>query len=102
MTTSSPVIALSGAVLLAAAATAACRQAVPQAAAEDRIHATYDKKSGHLTRLEYDSNGDGKIDTWGYMDGSRVVRVEVDENGDGQVDRWEYHKDGQGDRKSVV
>jgi hypothetical protein len=56
------------------------------------VKSEYDK-SGRLTRLEYDRNGDGKIDTWGYMDGSRVVRVEVDEDGDGKVDRWEYHRD---------
>lgn len=56
------------------------------------VKSEYDK-SGRLTRLEYDRNGDGKIDTWGYMDGSRVVRIEVDEDGDGKVDRWEYHRD---------
>ena len=61
----------------------------------DQVRPTYDKESGHLTRLEADANGDGKIDTWGYMDGMRVVRVEIDENGDGRVDRWEFHR-GQG------
>ena len=55
------------------------------------MHPTYDKATGVLTRLEADSDHDGKIDTWAYMDGARVVRVEVDENGDGTVDRWEYH-----------
>jgi len=45
-----------------------------------------------LTKLEADSDRDGLIDMWAYMDGPRVVRVEVDENGDGTVDRWEYHK----------
>jgi hypothetical protein len=59
-------------------------------AAAETVRPSYDKE-GRLTRLEYDSDGDGKIDTWGYMDGARVVRVEVDENGDGIVDRWEYH-----------
>lgn len=49
--------------------------------------------SGKLRKLEYDSNNDGKVDSWGYMDGARVVRVEVDENGDGTVDRWEYHRE---------
>ncbi len=46
---------------------------------------------GRLTRLSYDRNGDGKVETLGYMDGARVVRVEVDEDGDGKVDKWEYH-----------
>jgi hypothetical protein len=63
-----------------------------EAAAKKDVKSEYDQ-SGRLTRLTYDRNGDGKIDTWGYMDGSRVVRVEVDEDGDGKVDRWEYHKD---------
>src|SRR5579885_2397062 len=71
---------------------AGCRGSRSQAAAAERVRPTYDAASGRLTRLEYDSNGDGKIDTWGYMDGMRVVRVEVDEDGDGRVDRWEYHE----------
>ena len=66
-----------------------------EAAAKKDVKSEYDQ-SGRLTRLTYDRNGDGKIDTWGYMDGSRVVRVEVDEDGDGKVDRWEYHKDPSG------
>src|SRR5262245_15080323 len=81
--------------LLAAIAcgTTACGSAsTTEAAARKDVKSEYDK-SGRLTRLTYDRDGDGKIDAWGYMDGSRVVRVEVDENGDGQVDRWEYHTD---------
>ena len=49
--------------------------------------------NGRLRKLEYDRNNDGKVDAWGYMDGTRVVRVEVDDNGDGTVDRWEYHRE---------
>src|SRR5690242_9403392 len=82
-----------GIVLVASVAVAGCQGPPRRAAAAERIKSTYDKTSGRLTRLEYDSNGDGKIDTWGYMDGMRVVRVEVDEDGDGKVDRWEFHKD---------
>jgi hypothetical protein len=66
--------------------------------AQEQVKPTYDT-SGVLTKLEADSDHDGKIDTWAYMDGPRVVRVEVDENGDGTIDRWEYHtntgRDGQ-------
>src|SRR5262245_13017014 len=76
-----------------ACSTAACGSAsTTEAAARKNVKSEYDE-SGRLARLTYDRDGDGKIDTWGYMDGSRVVRVEVDENGDGQVDRWEYHTD---------
>ena len=74
-----------------AAVAAGCQQPSSTAAAAERLRPAYDKASGRLTRLEYDANGDGKIDTWGYMDGMRVVRVEVDEDGDGKIDRWEYH-----------
>jgi hypothetical protein len=80
------------AVCLAAWAFTACGEA-PNAPAADRVRPEYDK-SGKLARLEYDRTGDGKVDTWGYMDGSRVVRVEIDEDGDGKVDRWEYHRPG--------
>ena len=71
----------------------ACRQGPSKAtSAPTKVQPTYDKSSGTLTKLEADSDHDGLVDTWGYMDGARVVRVEVDENGDGIVDRWEYHK----------
>ena len=70
---------------------AACQQTAANSATADRIHPEYDT-TGKLKRLEWDSKGDGKIDTWGYMDGAQVVRVEVDEDGDGKVDRWEYHR----------
>lgn len=61
-----------------------------QPAGNEQVKAEYDK-TGKLQKIEYDRDKDGKPDTWGYMDGSRVVRVEMDRNGDGQVDRWEYH-----------
>ena len=87
---------------LLAASVGGCRQRATQTAAAEKVHPTYDKTTGRLTRLEADSNGDGKIDTWGYMDGTRVVRVEVDDNGDGKVDRWEYHRQGQGGQVGQV
>ncbi|MEQ1730845.1 MAG: hypothetical protein ABL982_20950 [Vicinamibacterales bacterium] len=85
--------------LAVAAAASACQQpdsgAQPGAArpkGTDQLKPEYDA-AGKLTKLEYDRNNDGKMDAWGYMDGSRIVRIEVDENSDGTVDRWEYHKD---------
>jgi hypothetical protein len=54
------------------------------------IQASYDG-AGKLRLLIYDSNGDGKPDTWSYMDGERIVRIEIDADGDGLVDRWEYY-----------
>jgi hypothetical protein len=59
--------------------------------ARKRITPEYDKATGRLQLLKYDSNGDGKIDTWSYMDGARVVRIEIDKDEDGKIDRWEYY-----------
>lgn len=68
---------------------AGCRQTA-SAEAPRRIQPSYDP-SGKLTRLAYDANGNGKEDTWAYMDGARLVRLEADENEDGHIDRWEYY-----------
>lgn len=76
-----------GVLLIAASA---CSPAAPRG--NDRISPTYDGASGRLSKLAYDANGDGKTDTWGYMDGVRVIRVEADENQDTKIDRWEYHR----------
>ena len=78
-------------VLLALLSLPACGSSQPTTAANRAVVPDYDQTTGRLQRLASDSNRDGKIDTWGYMDGMRLVRVEVDEDGDGQVDRWEYY-----------
>jgi uncharacterized protein (DUF2141 family) len=69
--------------------TTACDSASDDA--KKRITPEYDSKTGKLQLLKYDSDGDGRIDTWSYMDGSRVVRVEIDKDEDGKIDRWEYY-----------
>jgi hypothetical protein len=86
--------------VIAAAAASDCVQDPKDAPPDQRVETKgnarlkpeYDA-SGTLRKIEYDRNNDGKVDAWGYMDGSRVVRVETDENGDGQVDRWEFHRE---------
>ena len=62
-----------------------------QADGRKRIAPEYDQATGKLKLLKYDSNGNGKIDTWSYMDGARVVRIEIDKDEDGKIDRWEYY-----------
>jgi hypothetical protein len=57
------------------------------------ISATYDSKTGKLTELAYDSNHDGKVDTWTEMIGNRPVLTRIDRNEDGRIDRWEYYDD---------
>jgi hypothetical protein len=59
--------------------------------ARKKIEPVYDEKTGRLTLLKYDSNGNGKVDTWSYMDGARVIRIEIDKDEDGKIDRWEYY-----------
>jgi hypothetical protein len=56
-----------------------------------KIEPTYNKKTGRLELLRYDSNGDGRFDTFSYMDGARILRIEIDQNEDGKIDRWEYY-----------
>ena len=53
------------------------------------VQAEYDPQTGRLSKITYDSNDDGNVDTWTYMDGTRVVRVEIDRDQDGMLDRWE-------------
>jgi hypothetical protein len=60
-------------------------------APRNRMEPVYDQKTGKLQLLKYDSNGNGKIDTWSHMDGTRVVRIELDKDEDGLIDRWEYY-----------
>jgi len=61
----------------------------------NKLEPIYDKKTGKLEVLKYDSDGDGKFDTVSYMDGARIVRIEIDRDEDGKVDRWEYYGPGQ-------
>jgi hypothetical protein len=56
-----------------------------------QITPEYDRQTGKLTLLKYDSNGNGRADTWSYMDGVRVVRIEIDKDEDGKIDQWEYY-----------
>jgi hypothetical protein len=56
-----------------------------------QIQAEYDKQTGRLRQLTYDSNKNGKPDSFSYMDGTKVLRVEIDKDEDGKIDRWEYY-----------
>jgi hypothetical protein len=76
-------------ILMCAVVHAACDRS--EADARKRITPEYDKNTGRLTLLKYDSNGNGIVDTWSYMDGARVVRIEIDKDEDGKIDRWEYY-----------
>lgn len=75
----------------AACLASACADAAAEREARTRIQPTYDSATGRLTKLDYDSNKDGKPDAWAYMDGSRLIRLEADDNQDGKIDRWEHY-----------
>jgi hypothetical protein len=44
------------------------------------IRPSYDDATGRLKELAYDANGNGRVDTWTEMDGSRPLRSSVDIN----------------------
>ena len=62
----------------------------------NRIKPDYDKRSGRLETLRYDSNGDRRVDMTSTMDGARV---DEDTDGDGKPDKWETCD---GDRLAMV
>lgn len=78
------------AVVLAAAS--GCSRS-DRAREEQGITPSYDKTTGRLKELTYDSNANGRIDTWTAMDGARPVLTRIDRNEDGRIDRWEYYGD---------
>ena len=57
------------------------------------VQPTYDKSTGRLTELAYDSNRNGRPDTWTDMEGSRPLGSRIDTDEDGTIDRWEYYDD---------
>lgn len=80
--------------LLAAATTSACQgSAAPRPAADAATPtATYSQQNGKLSELDFDRDGDGKVDTRAYMDGVLVKSIEIDRDGSGKPDRWEYYE----------
>jgi hypothetical protein len=89
-------------VLSVALVSSACSQAPGGQVTSARIKPTYDAKTRRLQSITYDRNGDGAIDAWTYMDGTKVVRAELDENYDGRTDRWEYYKTGAGESRAAT
>jgi hypothetical protein len=61
------------------------------------ITPAYDATTGKLKELAYDSNHNGRPDTWTDMDGARPVQTRIDRNEDAKLDRWEYY-----DEKSTL
>ena len=76
--------------LLMATLGAACSQA-----AVDGPRAEYDHETGHLRRLAFDANRNGRNDAVSVMDGTRIDHIELDLDEDGKVDRWDFYRGGQ-------
>lgn len=57
---------------------------------DPRVRTIVDPATGRLRLLIYDADGNGRFDTWSYMDGDRLLHMETDDNSDGLIDRWQY------------
>ncbi len=44
--------------------------------------------NGEVAVVMRETNFDGKLDTWDYYEGGKLVRRERDKNGDGRIDEW--------------
>ena len=76
-------------------AVGACASDPERLRAERTIEAEYDRETGRLELITFDSDDNGTVDTWSYMDGNRVLRIEIDRDEDGTIDRWEYYLEDQ-------
>lgn len=82
--------------VLSAASLAAC---APDA--DSTVDAEYDQATGRLRKLALDSDRNGVMDSWSYMDGTRTLRVELDKDEDGRIERWEYYEGEPGAQRLV-
>jgi hypothetical protein len=85
MRTSSPVLSL---IVLVGVASCSPAPVRPSPNAE------YDEASGRLRLLSHDADGDGRLDTFMHMDGTRLIRIEHDPDGDGVINRWDFFTEG--------
>lgn len=86
-----------------------------------RSQAVTQTRSTEITRVDRDRDGDGRIDTWEYLDprkqlvkvgfslpgdgvldawayrnnDGQIIKIEVSTRRDGRIDRWEYYEKGQ-------
>ena len=67
-----------GLVLVAVLVAAACAPDPERERLRNLVEAVYDEETGRLSEITYDSDQNGTIDTWTYMDGTRVLRAEID------------------------
>ena len=81
-----------GALVVTLVAGVSCAPDPAQRRAERTVDAEYDVETGRLELITFDSDDNGTIDTWSYMEGNTVLHTEMDHDEDGTVDRWEYYR----------
>jgi hypothetical protein len=69
----------------------ACSAPLPPSSGNRAATPIYSKDTGRLEQLVSDRDGDGKLDTRAFMDGTTLQRIEIDRNADGTPDRWEHY-----------
>lgn len=62
----------------------------------------YNEQTGRLEQITSDRDGDGRVETRAFMDGTRLVRIEIDRDGDEKVDRWEYYVSREESQAAVI
>jgi hypothetical protein len=77
--------------LAAVALSPACRSSEPTTG---KVTPIYSPKTGKLEELTLDRNGDGRVDTWAFMNGVHLQSIQIDRHGTGKPDRWEYYAEG--------
>jgi hypothetical protein len=80
---------------VALAWTAAAGMACSRQPAGDQPRPVYDT-AGRLSQLAFDFNKNGRNDSVGYLEGTRILRIELDADENGKVERWDFYGD---DRK---
>jgi hypothetical protein len=68
----------------------ACGRA-PESAPAGAATPVYNQQTGRLEQIVSDRDGDGRVETRAFMDGTRLVRIEIDRDGNEKVDRWEHY-----------
>ena len=59
------------------------------------LRRVYDPKTGKLQQLQYDSNKNGRMDTWSYMDGTRICGLRLTVTRTGRSTGGRYYGGGQ-------
>ena len=54
------------------------------------LRRVYNQQTGEIEALNYDADGDLRLDTWTYWEDGHRVRSEIDDNEDGRIDRWHF------------